>query len=158
MNILKANLPILYPVLTLSPLSRGTDTDMLTPIFFFSSSVSRHRVLSCRPRRTLPQSVKGGDSKGDTLMPHWSLLYQAQDSSWQVAHRSPPVDGKTCLRHHPHPHAGSLGTTRSSDLREMICGSTAEQEWLGRRGPGIDSHTGRRVRDGHLKGPDPNRT
>jgi len=46
----------LYPVLTLFPLSRGTDTDMLTPLFFFlfSNSVSRHRVLSCRPRRTLP--------------------------------------------------------------------------------------------------------
>ena len=35
MNILKANLPILYSVLTLSPFSRGTDKDMLTPLFFF---------------------------------------------------------------------------------------------------------------------------
>ena len=62
------------------------------------------------------------------------------------------------IRHHSRPHAGSLSTTRSSDLREMICALTAEQEWLVRRGPGIGSHTGRRVRDGHLKGPDPNRT
>jgi len=149
-----------YPVLTLSPLSKGTDTDMLTPIFFFlfSSSVSRHRVLSCRPRRTLPLSVKGGGSKGDTPTPHRSLLYRAQDSSWQVAYQSPPVDGETSLRHYSHPHAGILGTTRSSDLREMICAPTAEQEWLVKRGPGIDSHIGRRVRDGHLKGPGPNRT
>ena len=62
------------------------------------------------------------------------------------------------LRHHSRPHAGSLGTTRSSDLRDMICAPTAEQEWLVRRGPGIGSHTGRRVRDGHLKGPGPNWT
>ena len=55
-------------------------------------------------------------------------------------------------------NAGSLGMTRSSDLREMICALTAEHEWLVRRGPGIGSHTGRRVRDGHLKGPGPNRT
>jgi len=33
----------------------------------------------------------------------------------------------------------------------MICAPTAEQEWLVRRGPGIGSHTGRRVRDGQLK-------
>ena len=48
----------------------------------------------------------------------------------------------------------------SSDLREMICSPTAEHVWLVKRGPGIDSHTGRRapVRDGHLKGPGPNRT
>jgi len=39
----------------------------------------------------------------------------------QVAHQSPPVDGETRLHHHSHPHAGSLGTTRSSDLREKIC-------------------------------------
>ena len=50
------------------------------------------------------------------------------------------------------------GTTRSSDLREMICALTAEHEWSVRRGPGIDSHIGRRVRDGHLKGPGPNIT
>jgi len=159
------------PFPTLSPLSRGTDQEMLTPLFFFlfSSSVSRHRILSCRPRRTLPlrratsggasapepplttrsqpepirtvpkttvffpsnfrvepslpgkewlntkkskeiyffytfcigtgvmrvardgsrvkapplavRPVKGGGSKGDTRMPHRSLLYRAQDSS-----------------------------------------------------------------------------
>jgi len=40
----------------------------------------------------------------------------------------------------------------------MIYALTAEQEWLVRRGPGIGSHIGRRVRDGHLKGPGPNRT
>ena len=45
-----------------------------------------------------------------------------------------------------------------SDLREMICALTVEQEWLVRRAPGIGSHTGRRVRDGHFKGPGPNRT
>jgi len=46
----------LYQVLTLFSLSRGTYTDMLTALFFFlfSRSVLRHRVLSCRPRRTLP--------------------------------------------------------------------------------------------------------
>jgi len=88
-------------------------------------------------------------------MPHWSLLYWAQDSSWQVAHQSPPVDGETGLRHHSHPHAGSLGTTRSCDLREKICGPTAEHKWMVRWGPGIGSHTGRRVREGHLKGSGP---
>ena len=56
MNKLKANLPILYLVLTLSPFSRGADKDMLTPLFFFlfSNSVSRHRALSYLPKRTLP--------------------------------------------------------------------------------------------------------
>ena len=39
----------------------------------------------------------------------------------------------------------------------MICALTAEHEWLVRRGPGIGSFIGRRVRDGHLKGPGPNR-
>ena len=73
-------------------------------------------------------------------------------------HQSPLVDGETSLRHHSHPHAGSLGTTRSSDLREMICDPTAEHEWLVTRGPGIGSHIGRRVRDGHLTGPGPNQT
>ena len=29
------NLPILYPALTLSPLPRGTDKEMLMPLFFF---------------------------------------------------------------------------------------------------------------------------
>jgi len=37
-----------------------------TFLFSFFSSVSRHRVLSCRPRRTPPLQVKGGGSKGDT--------------------------------------------------------------------------------------------
>jgi len=46
------------------------------------------------------------------------------------------------------PRARSLGKTRSSDLREMICALTAEHQWLVRRCPGICSHTGRRVRDG----------
>jgi len=47
-NILKANLPILHPVLTLSPFSRGADKDMLTPhfVFLFSSSVSSLRAQS----------------------------------------------------------------------------------------------------------------
>jgi len=119
----KQNLPILYPVPTLSHLPKGTDKDMLMPLsfFFFPVQVSRHWVLSCWPRRTPSLSVKGGGSKGDTPMPHRSLLYRAQDSSWQVAHQSPPVDGETRLDHHSRPHAGSLGTTRSSDLREMIC-------------------------------------
>jgi len=84
-------------------------------------------------------------------MTHWSLLYRAQDSLWQVAQQSPPVDGQTRLCHHSHPHSGILGTTRPSILREMIYALTAEQEWLVRRGPGIGSHTGRRVRNGHLK-------
>ena len=40
-------------VLTLSPLTRGTDTDKRAFSFFlFSSSVSRHRALSYCPRRT----------------------------------------------------------------------------------------------------------
>jgi len=38
------------------------------------SGARRLRDLAARP-------VKGGDSKGDTPMSHWSLLYQAQDSS-----------------------------------------------------------------------------
>ena len=43
-----------------------------------------------------------------------------------------------------------------NNLREIICALTAEHEWLVRRGPGIGSHTGRRVRDGHLNGgPEP---
>jgi len=46
----------------------------------------------------------------------------------QVVHQSSPVDGETSLRHHSHPHAGSLGMTRSSDLREVICAPTAEHE------------------------------
>jgi len=77
---------------------------------------------------------------------------QAQDSFCP-----PPVDGETSLHHHrdSYPHAGSLGTTRSSDLTEMICAPSAEHEWLV-RGPGIGSHIGRRARDGHLKGPGPN--
>jgi len=133
-NIQKANLPIHYLVLTLSPLSRGTDTDMLLPIvfFLFPSSVSRHRVLIFRPRRTLPLSEKGGVRKGDTPMSHQNLLYRTQDSSWQVAHQSPAVqvDDGTSLRHHSRPHAGSLDTTRSSDLREMICAPTADHVWL----------------------------
>jgi len=156
MSTLETNLSILYPALTLSPLPRGTDKEMLTQLFFFlfSSSVSRYRALSCRPRRTLPLQVKGGGSKGDTLMAHQSLLYRAQYSSWHVALQSHPVDGDTSLHHHSHLHAGSLGTTRSSDLREIICAPTAEHEWLVRRGPGIGYHIGRR----HLKGLGPNKT
>ena len=54
MPIVKSNLPILHPALTLPPLPRGTDRDLLTPLLFFlfSISVSRHRVLSCCSRRT----------------------------------------------------------------------------------------------------------
>ena len=89
-------------------------------------------------------------------MPHKSLLYLAQDSLRQCAHQSPPVDGKTRLCHDSRPHASSLGTTRPSNLREMICALTAEHEWLMRRGPDIGSHIGRRVRDENLKGPVPN--
>jgi len=37
----------------------------------------------------------------------------------------------------------------------MIYAINAEQEWLVRRGQGIGSHIGRRVRDGHVKGPAP---
>ena len=129
------------PVVTLSALWRKIDKDMLTTLsfFLFCSSVSRRRALSCRPRRTLPLQVKGVGSKGDTPMPHRSLLYRTQDSSWQIAHQSPPLHGETGLHHHSHPHAGSLGTTRSSGLREMICAPTAEHEWSVKRGPGIGS-------------------
>jgi len=69
-----------------------------------------------------------------------------------------PVDGETSLPHQSHLNAGRLGTKRSSDLKEMIWVPTAKQEFLLRRGPGIVSRTGRRERDGHLKGPGPNRT
>ena len=47
---------------------------------------------------------------------------------------------------------------RKKITREIICAPTSEHEWLVRRGLGIDFHIGRRVRDGHLKGPGPNRT
>jgi len=90
-----------------------------------------------------------------TIPQYWFNKNKATHTSWPTSGPSstgPPADGGTSLRHHPRPHVGSLGTTRSSNLREMICALTAEQGWLVRRGPGIGSHTGRRVRDGHLKG------
>ena len=132
--------------------------NFLFSFFQFSLEAQTPQSLSCRARRTLPLLVKGGGRKGDTLMSHWSLLYKTQDLSCKVAHQSPPVEGGTSLHHHSRPHASSLGTMRSSNLREMVCAPTAEHQWLVRRGLGIDSHTGRRVRGGHLKGPGPNQT
>ena len=89
---------------------------------------------------------------------YWDQIFLKR-STWKVAHQSPPVDGcvdgMTRLCHHSRPHAGSLGMTRSSDLREMIYALTAEHEWLVRRVPGIGSHIGR---EGNLKGPGQHRT
>ena len=51
MNILKTKLSILYPVLTLSLLSMGTDTDMLKPFFFLLfSNLAGIRLLSMSRR------------------------------------------------------------------------------------------------------------
>ena len=60
------------------------------------------------------RAPKKKDSKGDTPIPHQSL-YPAQDSSRQVAHQSPSVDGATSLLHHSHPLAGRLGIMRSTE-------------------------------------------
>jgi len=47
------NLPILHLILTLSPLSRGTDKDMRTPLFFF--------LFPVQSRGTEPSAaVQGG--------------------------------------------------------------------------------------------------
>ena len=52
MHILKTNLPILYPVLTLSPLPREPDQDKLTPLFFpffnFSLEAQSPQLLSTK--------------------------------------------------------------------------------------------------------------
>jgi len=74
------------------------------------------------------RAPKRGAIKGDTPMPHRSLLSRAQDSSWHAAHQSPPVDGETCLSHHSHPHAGRLGTTTSPNLRKVIRALTVQQK------------------------------
>ena len=151
-----------YTVLTLSPLSRGTDKEMLTPLFFFPVQ-SRGTDPQLPSKEDTSCVGKGGGSKGDTPTSSRSLCTIEVRTSKRLIVTScppvsPPVDGGTSLRHHSRPHAGGLGTTRSSDLREMIYAPTAEHEWLVRRGPGIGSHTGRQVRDGHIKGPGPNRT
>jgi len=122
----------LNPVPTLSPSPRGTDTDnhhlrFFFPFFQFSLETQSSQLLSTDDTFSVG---KGGDCQGDTPIPHWSLMYRAQDSSWQVVHQSPPVDGKTRLYHHSRPHAGSLGTTRPSDSTYIICALTAEHEWL----------------------------
>jgi len=137
---------------TLSPLPRGTGKDKHTCSFFFFLVQWRGTepaALSCCPRRTPSPLVNGGGSKGDTLIPHLSLLYRAQDSSWHVAHQLPPVDGETSLRllHHSHPHTDSLGTTRSPDLKGGDLCPYGRTQVVVRRGPRIAFHTGRRVRD-----------
>ena len=48
------------------------------------------------------------------------------ESTGQVAHQTPHVHKETSLHHGSHLHAGSLGTTRSSDPSEVICAPTAE--------------------------------
>ena len=97
------------------------------------------------------------------MIPQYWVTTQSntQDSSWQVAHQSPPVTVVeklvTSLLHHSHPHANTLGTTRSPErrwsapLRLNMSGSE-------KGGPGTAFQTGRRVRNGHFKGPGPNRT
>ena len=71
-KILQANLPILYPVLTQSPLSRGTDTDMLTPLslfsfFQFSLEAQSPQLLS---KENTSSVGKGGGKQKVTLRCH----------------------------------------------------------------------------------------
>ena len=59
--------PILHPIPTLSPLSRGTDKDTLTPLFFFVvSTVPTAAVQGGHPGRTAsgqPESIRTNTTK-----------------------------------------------------------------------------------------------
>jgi len=153
MNILKTNLPILYPVLTLSLLPRGTDHDkiksLFSPFFHFSLKVQGPQLLSTKD--TFPVGcyiwVYCTEHKTlrDKLPISHLLLMERQVSSithirMQVvwARRGNLTSGRWYVRLRPNTSGGEKGFPHVSLEHWSVT------FW-------------RRVRDRHLKGLGPNR-
>jgi len=81
------------------------------------------------------------------VVSHRSLLYQAKDSSRRVAHQSPPLDGDRQVSLINHFRMQIVQEQRDHPTRGGDLGSYGRTGVVVRGGPGMGSHTGKRVRD-----------
>ena len=133
-NTLQTNLHMPNPALTLSPLSRGTDKEILTTFLF---SFFQFSLEAQSPQLPSKEDTSFVDKGGEQQRWHSNATLKSTLPGTRLIVTSCP-SVTSCwweirLCHHSHPHAGGLGTMRLSDLREVICAPTAEQKWLVKR-------------------------
>ena len=156
--ILKTNQPMLYPV----PCAKRNRQGHANATFLFSFLQFSPRLEAQSPQLLSKEDIFPVGRGGGQQRQHSIATLESTVPGTRFIVTSCPPATSCWWRDKSPPSLTSACRESGHDEITQLKGDDlcpySRTRVIVRRGPGIDSHIGRQIRDGHLKGPGPNRT